>query len=104
MGTVYWKAEPDPENPDFVILTKTDSAVEDQWRVVLERRIEMARRREALRQQAKKLKGLRGEASTRRLARIMAIAEQEPEVKTDEQRVADAAAELIGRMESELEQ
>lgn len=90
MGGMYWRAEDDPSDANMAILVRTDEEVPPVLRPPPVG-------------QAERLKGLRGESADR-LERIVAIAEIGPEGKTDEQRLADEAARLFGRMESEEEQ
>ena len=94
MGYTYWAAEADPDDPDMTILTRTDEEVPAP--------ISLPHRRAPV-EQAEKLKGLRDESALR-INRIVAIGMEGLEGKSDEERLADAAAELFGRMESELEQ
>lgn len=88
MGDNYWRAESDPTDPSMAILLRTEETVEPPLGM-----------RPAPVQQAEKLRKLRGE-SVARMWRIADIAEAVAN-KTDEERLADTAAGMIGRLEAE---
>lgn len=87
--TTWWRAEDDPTDPNMVILTRTKEEIKPQHRIY-----------PAPTAQAKNLRKLRDESSLR-LKRLVAIAEAGFDSKSDEERLADAAAELFGRLEAE---
>jgi hypothetical protein len=93
MGDTWWRAEDDPNDPNMSILTRTEDEIEPPHRIG----------RQPPTEQAERLRGLR-EESSERFSRLTAIAKMSLAGKTDEERLADAAAELFGRLEAEEEQ
>ncbi len=89
MGNVFWEEEDDSSDPNMAILTRTEDTVP----------FPLSMRQEPA-EQARRLKNL-GKSSAERLARIMAVAADELDEPTDEERLDAAAEALLDNFEEE---